>query len=317
MPGARLSGVVERVTDGDTVRVEAEGHLWKIRVLGLDTEESNPGGTKPVTSWGKEASEFAKSILPPGEPVTIEFPGTEPPLIGGQKNVNYLDNFQRPLGFLRLGTMLDGSRDYSEIMIRRGYSPYFVKYGRAIFPDKDKAYESAERHAQRSDIGVWNQFEANGAMRPEDAPRNYARLMVWWELRARTIDEFRLAKAAGAENLFNTRLDYSEILAKATAGENATVFMELTKGEAVGGLHYRIQSGSMAQPFSLIIPDEDLPHREAIKNLLRNRFIADGEDFPRRNYAYVTGSLRLFDGKPTLELTDIAQVSDEFTSSGV
>jgi len=49
MFGTSVEGVVHKVTDGDTVQVTAQNQLLKVRVLGLDTEESNPGGNKPVT----------------------------------------------------------------------------------------------------------------------------------------------------------------------------------------------------------------------------------------------------------------------------
>lgn len=311
MAGVTIEGVVERVSDGDTVRVTADGRLFKVRVLGLDTEESNAGGAKPVTAWGRAATAFAKGILPEGSPVTIEFPGTDPVIVEDAININYLDNFERPLGFLHLPDPVEGISDFSELMIRKGFSPYFVKYGRALFPEKDAAYAAAERAAQLDDIGVWNQFEANGAMRPEDAPRNYPRLMVWWELRARTIDTFRAARAAApAGSLLNTRLDYSLLRARAAAGDSVTVFMELTSGDTVGGLHHVIRTGSRAQPFKLFLPNEDSAEVRGVLNLLRNRYIADGEDFPRRNYAFVTGPLKLFEGAPEMVVTSADQVSD-------
>jgi len=290
MQGTVVEGVIEKVTDGDTLRItDRNGMLWKIRVLGLDTEESNANPDKPVTLWGKAASEFAASVLPVGTPVTIELPGTEPATVDGSINVAYLDNFERPLGFVHMSRPVDGISDYSEMMIRKGYSPYFVKYGRAVFADHDTRYTAAERAAQVDDLGVWNQLAANGAMTPESAPRNYARLMVWWDLRARIIDGYRAARAAGAE-VYDTRVDYATLMAKATARETVTVFMEMKAGQTVGGVHHAIRSGSFAQPFQLLLPNEDRPQIVAIKQLLSNRYTADGEDFPRRNYAYVTPS---------------------------
>ncbi|SDD23922.1 micrococcal nuclease [Paracoccus isoporae] len=311
MSGVRVDGIVEKITDGDTVRVAALDRLFKIRLLGLDTEESNPNPSKPVTRWGKEASAFAAQILPVGSPVTIEFPGDEDVLVDGEINVRYLDNYQRPLAFLHLPRPVDGYTDFSELMIRKGYSPYFVKYGRAAFADHDARYARAEFNAQIDNIGVWNQFEANGAMIPEAAPRNYARLMVWWELRARVIDGFRAARAANPDlMLFNTRIDYDRLVEKAARGDTVTVFMELTKGATVSGLHHVIRSGSLAQPFQLFLPMEDRPEIAAIKRLLNNRYIAEGEDFPRRNYAYVTGALKLYNNRPEMVVRDVSQISD-------
>ena len=311
MDGVTLEGVVEKVTDGDTVRVLGGDRLLKIRVLNLDTEESNPNPAKPVTRWGHAASAFAAEILPVGSPVTVEFPGTEPVIQGGEIATRYLDNYERPLAYLHLPEPVDGSRDLTEIMIRRGYSPYFVKYGRSEFPSHDARYEAAERAAQVADIGVWNQFEANGVMSPEAAPRNYPRLMVWWELRARIIDTFRAARAADPGlALYDTRIDYPTLVEKAEADETVTVFMELKEGTTVGGTHHAIRSGSLAQPFQLFLPDADRAEIRAVLNLLRNRYVAEGEDYPRRNYAYVTGPLRLFRGRPEMVVEGVDQVSD-------
>ncbi|MDF0600403.1 thermonuclease family protein [Psychromarinibacter sp. C21-152] len=309
--GFSLDGVIEKVTDGDTLRITAEDRLFKIRVLGLDTEESNQNQHKPVTAWGKAASDYTKSLLPVDTPVTIEFPGDEPAIVDDEINVTYLDNYQRPLGFVHLSNPVDGITDFTELMIRKGYSPYFVKYGRAVFAGHDARYAAAERAAQIDNIGVWNQLDANGAATPEAAPRNYPRLMVWWELRARVIDVFRAARAEAPDRpLFNTRIDYARLLQKAAAEETATVFMELKEGRTVGGLHYLIDSGSLAQPFQLFLPNEDRPEIAALKSLLANRYIADGEDFPRRNYAYVTGPTKMYNGRPEMVVESIDQVSD-------
>ncbi len=332
MQGITLDGVIEKVTDGDTLRITADGRLFKVRVLSLDTEESNQNDHKPVTKWGKRASAFTKEILPVGTPVTIEFPGTEPVIVDGEINRTYLDNFERPLGFVHLAqpvtdaAVLDGLiapekvagiTNFSELMIRTGFSPYFVKYGRAVFVEHDTRFAAAELAAQRDDLGVWNQFAANDVMSPELAPRNYARLMVWWELRARIIDDFRAAKAAGVVNLLNTRLDYTKLVEKAQNQESVTVFMELNEGETVGQLHYVIKTSSFAQPFQLFLPFEDQPEIEEIKQLVANRYAATGEDFPRRNYAYITGPLKLFNGRPEMVVTSADQISDTPPGGGV
>jgi micrococcal nuclease len=264
-----------------------------------------------VTPWGKEASRFAAQVLPPGARVSMEFPGSEPALVGTAFNVNYLDNFERPLAYIHLEAPVDGASDLTEVMIRKGFSPYFVKYGRAHFPGHDARYAAAERAAQSDNIGVWNQLAANGALSPDAAPRNYARLMVWWELRARVIDGFRAVRAAHPDApVFDTRLDYARLLELAGAGARVTVFMELTSGQTVGGTHYLIRSGSNAQRFGLFMPNEDRPEIRAVQQLLANRYIADGEDFPRRNYAYVTGTLKLFAGAPEMTVDSVDQISD-------
>jgi micrococcal nuclease len=304
--GTAVPGIVMGVTDGDTVRIRAsDNRQWKVRVLGLDTEESDPDQRKPVTRWGRAAADFARKILPRGTPVTIELPGRAPALVDGKINIGYLDNHGRPVGALHLADPVDGTTDFARIMIRRGYSPYFVKYGRACFAPRDAAYSAAERAAQAEDIGVWNQFESNRVLRPEDAPRNYAQLSVWWELRARVVDEFRAARDAG-KPVLSARVDYRALLERARAGETATVFMEIKQGAGARAEQFVFRSGSRAQPFKLFLPQAD---SEAIA-LLRNRYITQSEAFPRRNYAFVTGPLRLYHGVPELIVESVDQVSD-------
>jgi hypothetical protein len=52
MPGTTLEVPVDRPVDGDTVRVLINGRSEALRILALDTEESRPGGDKPMTPWG-------------------------------------------------------------------------------------------------------------------------------------------------------------------------------------------------------------------------------------------------------------------------
>lgn len=67
---AKESSVV-RVVDGDTVVVHLSGHDQKVRLIGVDTPETKDP-RKPVQCFGKEASAFTSSLLPPGTIVRLE-----------------------------------------------------------------------------------------------------------------------------------------------------------------------------------------------------------------------------------------------------
>jgi len=55
-------GVVERVVDGDTVIVRADGGVLRVRLLGIDTPETvDPH--RPVGCFGPEASAYTKHLL--------------------------------------------------------------------------------------------------------------------------------------------------------------------------------------------------------------------------------------------------------------
>jgi micrococcal nuclease len=310
MPGQTVEAVVERVVDGDTVRVLFGARSVSLRLQCLDTEESQAGGEKPVTPWGKKTSEYAKTLLPPGTPVRILLE-SDAPLFDpdGGVAVDHLDNFKRLLGFLMLSMPVgEGGAptdDYQELMIRQGHSPYFVKYGRVPFAELDARYGAAERAAQSGDLGLWDQLAVNGAV-----ARDYAALGVWWELRSQLVDGFRRAREADASgSLLNSRRDYARLVELAGAGGTTTVFLELREMQPIGR-HALIDTGSLAQPFKLFIPDADAPERGPLRRLLANRYLGADETHPGRNYAYVTGPLQLWRDLPEMVVTGIEQLSD-------
>ncbi len=296
--GTTVGGTVVRVVDGDTVRINADGREESIRILALDTEESNPGSqSKPITPWGRAAKIEAQRLLPEGAAVTLEFPGSEPLSECWEQ---HRDNFGRVLGFVHAGGL-----DFQEHMIREGYSPYFVKYGYADFPAYHDRYGVAERDAQAAHRGLWDQLAVNGA-----EARNYALLGVWWHLRARTISAYREARAADP-GLLNSRRDYRELLSLAAREAEATVFTELREYHRVGGRHVVVTIGSLQQPFQLFVPNaNDSEDGVAILRLLDNRYIAAEPDHPRRSYAYVRGTLKLFNGRPEIVVRSKEQIRD-------
>lgn len=305
MSDATLNAVVDRVVDGDTIKVAidgAGGALETLRVLALDTEEVFPG-TKPVTRLGRLASEFARSLIGPGDALRLILPGIEPPETALLK---YRGNYGRLLCYVELAS----GDDFQEVMIREGYSPYFMKYGYAHFAERHARYIAAERDAQAARRGVWDQIENNGAER-----RNYAALGVWWDLRARVIEGFREIKRRAPEaNLYNTRLDYERLVAIAAARQDTTVFMELRSFTRTSADHVIFDTGSLTQPYQLFVPNGALQDGEEIMNLLLSRYVAEGEERPRRSYAYVTGPTKIFPdnqtGRPEIVVTDPAQITD-------
>ena len=60
--GTTIEATVVRVVDGDTIRVEVNGKEESLRILSLDTEESN-ASPKPVSPWGKEAKKEAEKLF--------------------------------------------------------------------------------------------------------------------------------------------------------------------------------------------------------------------------------------------------------------
>ena len=70
-PADSATPTVVRVVDGDTVVVRSGGTEESVRLIGVDTPETKHP-TKPVQCFGKEASAFTASVLPPGTAVRLE-----------------------------------------------------------------------------------------------------------------------------------------------------------------------------------------------------------------------------------------------------
>jgi micrococcal nuclease len=64
------NAVVERVVDGDTVRVRVGGGSHTVRLIGVDTPET-VDRRRPVQCYGHEASDHTAGLLPPGTPVDL------------------------------------------------------------------------------------------------------------------------------------------------------------------------------------------------------------------------------------------------------
>jgi micrococcal nuclease len=294
--GTSFETTVLKVVDGDTIDITVDGTKKRLRLASLDTEESNPGGDKPMTPWGQKAKEEAQRFFPLGSAVTIEFPGNDPLAECFER---YLDNYERLLAFVHK----DGT-DYQEHMIRAGYSPYFVKYGNAAFAAHHDRYTQAESDAQGADAGLWNQGRVNGSER-----RNYAALGTWWELRARLIEDYRERKETNPALLLNSRLDYKRLVELAAQGATATVFTEL-RTTRPAGRHAIVEIGSQSQPFKLFVPDAADDAEQEILRLIASRYVPVGDDHTRRSYAYVTGPLKLYRGEPELKVTQASQIAD-------
>lgn len=295
--GTTIEATVVRVVDGDTVRVTSNSleREESLRILALDTEESHPGGGKPVTPFGHEAKKRAEQFFSPGDAVTLEFPGNDSADVAVRR---YRGNFGRLLVYV----YKDGV-DFQEVMIREAFSPYFVKYGNAVFHHQE--YRQAERQAQQQQIGVWDQIGVNGSK-----VRNYAALGTWWQLRAAVIEGYRQLQPRPPD-LFNSRLDFEEIQQGAQNGDTATVFTALEQIIQVGQRHAVVRIGSQQQPFSLFIRNIDEGEGQRIVRLLETRYISQGEGHPRRSYAYVRGPLKLFNGNPEIEIESAHQISDD------
>lgn len=134
---------VDRVVDGDTVRIRRGGKSVALRLIGGDTPETvHP--TKPVQCYGHEASAEAKRMLT-GKKVRVVYDPTQGNPTGDGRRV---DKYGRDLVYLELP---DG-RDFMEHMIEQGYAEeyrYDSDYQRM------PQYRAAEERAAENGRGLW------------------------------------------------------------------------------------------------------------------------------------------------------------------
>ena len=135
--GAQLDSItarVERVIDGDTVRVRFDGGIHTVRLIGVDTPETKHP-TKAVEYFGREASAFTRAHLE-GKTVRLEKDRT------GDTRDRY--------GRLLRHVYLDGE-NFNARLIREGYAHAYRR-----FPfSKRQEFIDLEQQARRRGLGLW------------------------------------------------------------------------------------------------------------------------------------------------------------------
>jgi micrococcal nuclease len=139
-PNSNLHPVV-RIIDGDTIQVEIDGQLERVRYIGVDTPETvHP--SKPVQCFGKEASARNQALVA-GRQVRLE------------RDVSDRDRYGRLLRYVHA----DGVFVNLEL-VRDGYAqasthPPDVKHS--------EAFLAAQREARTAGRGLWTSCEPDPA----------------------------------------------------------------------------------------------------------------------------------------------------------
>lgn len=127
--------VVTRVVDGDTIVVTTPGKTEKVRLIGVDTPETvDP--RKPVQCFGKEASDFTKSLLT-NKSVRLD----------ADPSQNDRDKYGRLLRYVFLAGV-----NVNEKIIAEGYGH---EYTYRIPYKYQTEFKNAERLARESKKGLW------------------------------------------------------------------------------------------------------------------------------------------------------------------
>jgi micrococcal nuclease len=131
-----LDAKVERVIDGDTLKINLNGRTETVRLLLIDTPETvHPN--KPVEPFGKEASNFTKQTLPPNSDIQVEL------------GIGERDKYGRLLAYVyKNGKMIN------EQLLEKGLAR--VAY---VYPPNTKhidEFRDIQSKAQKQAIGIWS-----------------------------------------------------------------------------------------------------------------------------------------------------------------
>lgn len=126
---------VVSVIDGDTFEINYNGTKTKVRLIGVDTPESVHPDAKKNNEYGKQASNYTKSLLE-GKTVKLEF------------DVSPTDKYGRLLAYVYLenGEMLN------EKLLKEGYAQV------ATYPPNVKYVENfkaIQKEARENRVGFW------------------------------------------------------------------------------------------------------------------------------------------------------------------
>ncbi|WP_157603227.1 thermonuclease family protein [Rathayibacter sp. Leaf299] len=142
VPDTAQAAVVDRVVDGDTVRVLTDaGEELTVRLIGVDTPETvDPG--EPVQCYGPEASAFTAQTLPEDSNVFLE----RDPSQGD------VDRYGRTLAYLWHVDTLDGAQLLNYELVAGGYAREYTY-------DTDYRYQrqlrTAQDTARSARAGLW------------------------------------------------------------------------------------------------------------------------------------------------------------------
>ncbi len=134
---------VTEVVDGDTVKVNINGTIETLRLIGLDTPETvDP--RKPVQCFGKEASNKGKELLT-GKKVRLEKDATQ-----GDK-----DKYGRTLAYI----YTESGIFYNKYMIEQGYAHEYT-YNTSYKYQSE--FKQAQKTAESNKVGLWSPSTCNG-----------------------------------------------------------------------------------------------------------------------------------------------------------
>jgi len=141
-PTTEISGVVERVIDGDTLDIEFGESLVRVRLIGIDTPEFGRDG-EPATYWAHEATGALGQMLPVGARVQVI------------RDVVARDHCDRLLAYLFTAT---DNLFVNEELVTRGHAQVLEIKSNTAYLSEMRA---ASAFARRSNVGLWRACETS------------------------------------------------------------------------------------------------------------------------------------------------------------
>lgn len=136
--------LVTQVVDGDTIKVNIDGEITTLRLIGIDTPETvDP--RKPVQCFGREASDKAKELLT-NKKVRLE----------GDSTQGELDKYGRLLRYI----FLEDGTFYNKLIIAEGYAHEYTYQSNPYKYQLD--FQAAENEARINNKGLWSEDACNG-----------------------------------------------------------------------------------------------------------------------------------------------------------
>lgn len=127
---------VEKFEDGDTITINMDGTSERIRMIGVDTPETQDP-RKPVQCFGKAASAFTRQLI-----------GDQRVRLVADSQSDNRDRYNRLLRYVYLP---DGKLVQAEI-IKQGYG-----FAYTSFPfEKSVEFKAYETEARQQNKGLWN-----------------------------------------------------------------------------------------------------------------------------------------------------------------
>lgn len=144
VPKGSVKATVERVVDGDTMKLKLDKtkEVVTLRLLLVDTPESVKKGVDPQP-YSIEASNFAKNTLVAGDTVYIEYDE-------GDKT----DKYDRHLGYLWYYSKDDSNwQMFNETLISEGYARVGYIYSQKRHLDE---FYKAQDYAKSNKLNIWS-----------------------------------------------------------------------------------------------------------------------------------------------------------------